>query len=55
MRPSIVSALLALCVSLFRSRLALHLQILALQHQLAVYKQTVTRLRLRPTDAAPRD
>jgi hypothetical protein len=35
--PPVVSALLALVSSLLRSRWALHLQVLALQHQVAVY------------------
>jgi putative transposase len=48
--PPVVSALLALVSSLLRSRWALHLQVLALQHQVAVYKQTVRRPRLSPTD-----
>ena len=46
----VISALLALVVSLCQSRWALHLRILALQHQVAVYKQTVPRPRLRPSD-----
>jgi hypothetical protein len=46
----VVSALLALVRSLLRSRWVLHLQVLALQHQVAVYKQTVRRPRLSPTD-----
>jgi len=50
MVPSIVSALLAMFVSLFRSRWAMHLQILALRHQVAVYKQSVSRPQLQPTD-----
>jgi hypothetical protein len=50
MMPPIVSALLAFLVSLFQSRWAMHLQILALQHQVAVYTQTVHRPRLRTTD-----
>jgi len=50
MVPSIVSALLTLFVSLFRSRLAMHLQILALRHQVAVYKQSIPRPKLQPTD-----
>jgi putative transposase len=50
MMPSIVSVLLAVLVSLFQSRWAMHLQILALQHQVAVYKQTVHRPRLRTDD-----
>src|SRR5262245_16235284 len=49
MRP-ILSALCAFVASLFHSRWAMQLKILALQHQLAVYKQTVARPRLRPTD-----
>jgi hypothetical protein len=46
----VISALLAGFASLFRSRCALVLHVLALQHQVAVYKQTVHRPRLRPTD-----
>jgi hypothetical protein len=46
----VISALLALVASLFRSRTSLSLENLALRHQLAVYKQTVQRPRLRPTD-----
>src|SRR5262245_24832785 len=49
MRP-ILSALCAFVAALFHSRWAMQLKILALQHQLAVYKQTVPRPRLRPTD-----
>jgi transposase InsO family protein len=48
--PPVVSALLALVGSLLRSRWALQLQVLALQHQVAVYKRTVRRPRLSPTD-----
>jgi hypothetical protein len=48
--PPVVSALLALVSSLWRSRWALHLHVLALQHQVAVSKQTVRRPRLSPTD-----
>jgi hypothetical protein len=48
--PSVVSALLAFVGSLFRSRISLHLEHLALRHQLAVYQQTVHRPRLHPTD-----
>jgi putative transposase len=46
----IISALLAFVASLFRSRISLCLEHLALRHQLEVYKQTVHRPRLRPTD-----
>jgi hypothetical protein len=48
--PLIVSALFSFLVSLFLSRSAMHLQILVLQHQVAVYKQTVRRPRLRTID-----
>ena len=48
--PPVVAAFLAFVVSLFQSREALHLRILALQHQVSVYKRTVPRPRLRPTD-----
>jgi hypothetical protein len=46
----IISALVAFIARLFRSRASLCLENLALRHQLAVYKQTVHRPRLRPTD-----
>jgi putative transposase len=46
----VISTLLALVASLFRSRASLCLEHLALRHQLAVYQQTVHRPRLRPTD-----
>jgi len=45
----VISALLAFVAGLFRSRASLCLEHLALRHQLAVYKQTVHRPRLRPT------
>ena len=48
--PPVVTALLAFVVSLFQSRQALHLRILALQHQVSVYKRTVPRPRLCPSD-----
>lgn len=50
MIPPVVSALMGLLVSLFQSCRALHLKILALQHQVAVYPQLVSRLHLHPTD-----
>jgi putative transposase len=46
----VISAMLAFVTSLLRSRISLSLENLALRHQLAVYKQTVQRPRLRPTD-----
>jgi putative transposase len=50
MMPPVIFALLALVVALFRSRRSLHLEHLALRHQLAVYQQSVPRLRLRAID-----
>jgi putative transposase len=50
MMPPVVSALLAFVGSLFRSRVSLHLEHLALWHQLAVYQHTVHRPRLHSTD-----
>ena len=49
MQP-VMSALLAFVVSLFRSRASLCLENLALRHQVAIYKQTIPRPRLHPTD-----
>jgi hypothetical protein len=46
----VISAWLALFSSLLRSRWTLHLQVLALQHQVAVYQQTIDRPRLSPMD-----
>jgi transposase InsO family protein len=46
----IISALLSFVASLFQSRASLYLEHLALRHQLAVYKQTVSRPRLHWTD-----
>jgi hypothetical protein len=46
--PPVVSALLAIVATLFRSRAALRLGLLALRHQLAVYKQTIARGSGRP-------
>lgn len=46
----IISTLLALVASLCRSRISLSLENVALRHQLAVYKHTVHRPQLRPTD-----
>jgi len=45
----VISALFAFVASLFPSRPAMQLKILALQHQVAIYKHTVARPRLRPT------
>ena len=48
--PPVLRALLAFVIALFRSCRALQLEILALRHQVAVYKQSVHRRRLRPTN-----
>ena len=49
MKP-IVRALLAFVVSLVRSRVSLQMEILALQHQLAVYHRSIRRPRVSPSD-----
>ena len=46
----VVSALLIFLVTPLRTRGAMPWEIVALRHQLAVYKQTVHRPRLPPTD-----
>jgi hypothetical protein len=48
--PPRLSALTAFGGSLWRSHVALRLENLALRRQVAVYKQTVPRPRLQPTD-----
>jgi putative transposase len=50
MMPPVISALLAFVMALFRSRRSLHLEHLALRHQLAVYQRSVPRPDLRATD-----
>ncbi len=46
----IIRALLAFAVSLVRSRASLQVEILALQHQLAVYHPSIRRPHVRPSD-----
>jgi putative transposase len=46
----VIQALLAFVASLFRSRRSLHLTVLALQHQVAVYQRSERRPHLHPTD-----
>jgi hypothetical protein len=46
----LVSALWRFLGSLFRSRQSLHLQVLVLQHQVAIYQQTIDRPQLHLTD-----
>jgi putative transposase len=48
--PPVVSALLAFVAALFQSHASLHLENLALRHQIAVYQLTIHRPRLRPSD-----
>jgi hypothetical protein len=48
--PPVAATFLAFVAALFQSRASLHLENLALRHQVMVYQQTVHRLRLRPTD-----
>src|SRR5262245_1848576 len=48
--PPVMSALLAFVAALFRSRASLHLEHLALRHQLAVYRRSVPRPHLYATD-----
>ncbi len=49
MKP-VFRALFAFVVSLFRSRVSQPLEILAPQHQLAVYHRSIRRPRARPSD-----
>jgi putative transposase len=46
----VVSALLAFLAACFRSRRSMQLEILALRHQVAVYKRLVPRPRIQPID-----
>jgi putative transposase len=48
--PPIVSSLLASTTTWFRSRLSMQMELIALRHQIAVYKQSISRPKLRPTD-----
>jgi transposase InsO family protein len=50
MIPPVVSALLGFVIALFQSRASLHLENLALRHQLAVYQQTIQHPQVRPSD-----
>ena len=47
---SVVSILLASISAWFRSRLSVQIELIALRHQIAVYKQSISRPQLRPTD-----
>ncbi len=48
--PVIVSVLLASIGTLFRSRLAMQMELIALRHQVAIYNQSFSRPKLQPTD-----
>jgi putative transposase len=48
--PRVIVILLASIATWFRSRLALQMELIALRHQVAVYKQSISRPRLRPSD-----
>ena len=49
MKP-VLLAILAFISGLFRSRLSLQAEVLALRHQLAVYERTCRRPRIRSED-----
>ena len=46
----LVQALVVIVVGVFRSRIGLQLEIVALRHQLALYRRSIRRPRVRPTD-----
>jgi len=48
--PRVVVILLASTATWFRSRLAMQMKLIALRHQVTVYKQRISRPRLRPSD-----
>ena len=48
--PRVVVILLASTATWFRSRLAMQMKRIALRHQVTVYKQRISRPRLRPSD-----
>jgi hypothetical protein len=48
--PRVVSILLASLTTWFRSRLSMQIELIALRHQVAVYKESVARPKLQPTD-----
>ena len=47
---NVLRALLSFLFALFRSRLGMQVEILALRHQLAAYQQSIKRPRLKPAD-----
>ena len=48
--PRVVSILLASLLTWFRSRLSIQLELIALRHQVAVYKQSISRSQLQSAD-----
>jgi hypothetical protein len=46
----VIAMLLATIETWFRSRLAMQMELIALRHQVAVYKQRVSRPKLQPAD-----
>src|SRR5262245_32573946 len=48
--PLVVSVLFASLFTWFRSPLSMQMELIALRHQVAVYKQSISRPKLRPTD-----
>src|SRR6516164_8793636 len=48
--PRVVSIMIASLAAWFRSRLDMQMELIALRHQIAVYKQSVPRPKLQPTD-----
>src|SRR5450631_439636 len=48
--PPVVYAILSALGALFRSRLSLRVENIALRHQLAIYQRTIKRPRVRPED-----
>ena len=48
--PRVLSILLASLMAWFRSHLSLQLELIALRHQVAVYKQSISRPKLQPAD-----
>ena len=48
--PRVISILLTSISTWFRSRLAMQMELIALRHQVAVYKQSISRPKLQPSD-----
>ena len=48
--PRVFSVMLTFVWDWFRSRLAMQMELIALRHQVAVYKQSISRPKLQPAD-----